>query len=57
MFSKKKNGAEKLEERMQALSEEAGKILNSIQKMTSKDLETELPILELRMKRIFREEY
>ncbi|MBQ9064854.1 MAG: hypothetical protein IJ123_05350 [Blautia sp.] len=52
MFSKKKNGAEKLEERMQALSEEAGKILNSIQKMTSKDLEAELPILELRMKRI-----
>ena len=37
---------------MQALSEEAGKILNSIQKMTSKDLEAELPILELRMKRI-----
>ena len=32
---------------MQALSEEAGKILNSIQKMTSKDLEAELPILEL----------
>ncbi len=52
MFDQKKTRLKQIEERLHLLSEEGENTLRCIQEMNTKDLSAELPLLQLRLRRI-----